>query len=253
VTFAKYIMTMPSRHSSIIAPLVLATLLTLGCATNAATRETGDQTVNSVNTPHSSAAILLDPTNPEWRRPAPAISHLRFETTRGMFVLELVRAWGPIGADRFYNLARLGYYNDARFHRVDAGYIAQWGINGDPAVNAAWKNQQIADDPPRSHNVRGTFAFAQFGPGHTNTRNTEVYVNLKNNPRSDTEPFTMLGTVVDGMNVLDSLYSGYGEKSGGGLRQGKQGLLEEGGNAYMDREFPLLDRILKVTVTTVQR
>jgi len=253
-------MTMQSRQTFISAPLVLATFLALGCATGTATNmsangTTANQTVNSVNTPHSSAAILLDPTNPEWRRPAPAISHLRFETTKGVFVLELVRAWSPIGADRFYNLARLGYYNDTRFHRVDAGYIAQWGINGDPAVNAAWKDQQIADDPPRSHNVRGTYAFSQLppGPGHANTRNTQIYINLRDNLRNDAEPFTVLGTVIEGMDVLDSLYSGYGEKSGGGVRQGKQGPLEAGGNAYMDREYPKLDRILKVTVTTVQR
>lgn len=247
---------MPSRHPSIIAPLVFATFLVLGCATSTATSgTTGDHTVNSVETPRSSAAILLDPTNPEWRRPAPARSHLRFETTKGVFVLELVRAWGPIGVDRLYNLARLGYYDDTRFHRVDAGYIVQWGINGNPAVNAAWKDQYIADDPPRSHNVRGTFAFSQLppGPGHANTRGTEIYINLKNNTRNDAEPFTVLGTVVEGMNVLDSLYSGYGEKSGGGVRQGKQGPLMEGGNAFMDREYPLLDRILKVTVTTVER
>jgi len=169
-----------------------------------------------------------------------------------VFVLELVRAWGPIGADRLYNLARLGYYDDARFHRVVPGYIAQWGINGSPAVNAAWKDQHIADDPPRSHNVRGTFAFAQLGPGHSNTRDREIYVNLGDNPRSDAEPFTVLGRVIEGMNILDSLYSGYGEKSGGGVRQGKQGPLEAGGNAYMDREYPRLDRILRVTVTAVK-
>lgn len=251
---------MPSRHSSIIAPVLLATFLALGCATSTASNvatsgTTGEHPVDSVGTRRSAASILLDPTNPEWRRPAPPKSHLRFETTKGVFVLELVRAWGPIGADRLYNLARLGYYDDARFHRVVPGYIVQWGINGNPAVNAAWKNQHIADDPPRSHNVRGTFAFSQLppGPGHSNTRDTQIYINLKNNPRSDTEPFTMLGTVIEGMNVLDSLYSGYGEKSGGGVRQGKQGLLETGGNAYMDREYPQLDRILRVTVTAVER
>ena len=249
-------MTMPSHRSSIIAPLVFATFLALGCATSTATNGTAaDRVVNSLNTGRSPAAILLDPADPEWRRAAPAKSHLRFETTKGVFVLELVRAWGPIGADRLYNLARLGYYDDARFHRVVPHYIVQWGINGNPAVNAAWKDQHIADDPPRSHNVRGTFAFSQFppGPGHANTRNTEIYVNLRDNPRSDAEPFTMLGTVIDGMDVLDSLYSGYGEKSGGGVRQGKQGPLMEGGNAYMDREYPKLDRILRVTVTTVER
>ncbi len=196
------------------------------------------------------AALLRNPLHAEWTAPAPAISQLRFETTKGVFVLELHRDWGPIGADRLYNLARLGYYNDTRFHRVRRGYIAQWGLHGDPAVNAAWKGRYLGDDPPRSHNTRGTFAFSYEGPGKPNTRNTQLYVNLADNPRNDAEPFTVLGTVVEGMSVLDSLYSGYGESSGSGVRQGLQGPLERGGNPFMDREYPLLDRILRVTVST---
>jgi homoserine O-acetyltransferase len=163
-------------------------------------------------------------------------------------VLELVRDWGPIGADRLYNLVRLGYYDDTRFHRVRAGYVAQWGLHGDPAVNAAWEGQSLRDDPPRSHNARGTFAFAYKAQPHT--RNTQIYVNLADNHRNDAEPFTVLGRVVHGMAVLDSLHAGYGEGSGGGMRQGLQGPLATGGNAYMDREFPRLDRVLRATVKT---
>jgi homoserine O-acetyltransferase len=190
-------------------------------------------------------SILLDPENPEWRHPAPAVSHQRIETTKGTFVLELVRANGPIGADRLYNLARLGYYDDTRFHRVNANYIAQFGLSGDSAVNAVWRERFIADDPPRSTNRRGTFAFSMKGPG---TRSTQIYINLADNARNDAEPFTVLGTVVEGMSVVDSLYSGYGETSGSGVRQGRQGPLANGGNAYVDREFPRLDRIIRVTV-----
>jgi homoserine O-acetyltransferase len=192
---------------------------------------------------------LLHPEHPEWRRPAPAVSRLRFETTKGVFVLEVIRDWGPIGADRLYNLARLGYYDDTRFHRVNRNYIAQFGLHGDPAVNAAWTDQYLEDDPPRSHNTRGTFAFAMKGAAQPNTRNTQIYINLADNARSDAEPFTILGRVVEGMDVVDSLYSGYGENSGSGVRQGRQGPLAAGGNRYMDRQFPLLDRIRRVTVT----
>ena len=195
---------------------------------------------------------IFDPGQPFFTRPAPAISHLRFETTKGAFVLELRRDWGPIGADRLYNLARIGYYNNTRFHRVNAGYIAQFGLHGNPTVNAAWKDRYLKDDPPRAGNKRGTFAFSYKGPGNPNTRNTQIYINLADNRRNDAEPFTILGTVVEGMDVLDKLYSGYGESSGSGVRQGRQGPLETGGNAYMDREFPLLDRILRVMVTTVK-
>jgi len=194
--------------------------------------------------------LLLDPTDAEWRRPAPPLSRLRFETTKGVFVLELHRDWGPIGADRLYNLARLGYYDDTRIHRVNPKYIAQFDMHGIPAVNAAWKEQYLRDDPARSDNARGTFAFAF--KARPDTRNTQIYINLADNHRNDAEAFTVLGTVVSGMSVLDSLYSGYGENSGSGMRQGKQGPLEEGGNAYIDREYPLLDRILRVTVTTVR-
>lgn len=201
--------------------------------------------------PADRRALWLDPGRAEWRAPAPPVSRLRFETTRGTFVLELVRAWGPLGVDRVFNLARLGYYDDTRFHRVRAGYIAQFGLHGDSAVNAAWKGRYLPDDPPRSRNARGTFALAYEGPGRPATRNTQVYVNLGDNARNDAEPFTVLGTVVEGMAVLDSLYAGYGEESGGGVRQGRQGPLERGGNAYMDRTYPRLDRILRVTVVKV--
>ena len=201
-------------------------------------------------TPAAARALLLDPTNAEFTRPAPPVSRLRFETSQGTFVLELHRDWGPLGADRLYNLARLGYFTDTRFHRVRAAYIAQWGLHGDSAVNAAWKGRYLRDDPPRSQNTRGTFAFSYEGPGREHTRNTQIYVNLADNPKNDAEPFTVLGTVIEGMAVLDSLYSGYGEDSGSGVRQGKQGPLERGGNAYMDREFPKLDRIMRVTIST---
>jgi cyclophilin family peptidyl-prolyl cis-trans isomerase len=199
--------------------------------------------------PTQRRTLLREPANAEWTRPAPPLSHLRFETTKGVFVLELNRAWGPLGADRVYNLARLGYYDDTRIHRVNPGYIAQWGLHGDSAVNAAWKGHYLRDDPPRSHNMRGTFAFSYEGPGHENTRNTQIYVNLADNTKNDVEPFTVLGTVSAGIGVLDSLYGGYGENSGSGVRQGRQGPLANGGNAFMDRMYPKLDRILGVTVS----
>jgi homoserine O-acetyltransferase len=206
----------------------------------------------AIGAPGINDEVLRNPSSAEFTRPAPAVSRLRFETTKGVFVLELNRSWGPRGADQLYNLARLGYYDNTRFHRVNKGYIAQFGLHGDPAVNAAWKDRYIADDPPRPGNTRGTFAFSYKGPGNPNTRSTQIYINLADNSRNDVEPFTILGTVVEGMEVLDSLYSGYGENSGSGVRQGRQGPLAEGGNAYMDREFPLLDRILRVTVATIK-
>lgn len=192
--------------------------------------------------------LLRNPGHAEWTRAAPPLSHLAFETTKGTFVLALHREWGPIGADRLYNLVRLGYFDDTRVHRVRAGYIAQFGLHGDSAVNAAWEGRELPDDPPRSTNRRGTFAFSYAGPGRPNTRNTQIYINLADNTRNDAEPFTVLGTVVAGMDVVDAFYAGYGESSGSGVRQGQQGPLARGGNAYVDRTWPLLDRIRRARV-----
>lgn len=190
--------------------------------------------------------LLLDPSHPEWGRPSPPVWQARFETSKGEFRVEVERELGPIGADRFYNLIRLGYYDDTRFHRVSPGYIVQFGLHGDPAVNAAWLDRQIPDDPGRGSNLRGTLAFAKTP--EANTRNTQIYINLGDNTRNDTEPFAIFGSVVEGMDVLDQLYSGYGEESGSGMRQGRQGPIVQGGNEYLDREFPLLDRLIRARI-----
>lgn len=213
---------------------VVAVVAALGCASRTGARP-------------ATNSLLLDPGHAEWRRSAPDTAWLRFETTKGTFTLQLIRAWGPLGADRVYNLARLGYYDDTRLHRVRAD-IAHFGIHGNPSVNAGWGAAPLPDDPPRSQNRRGTFALAF--PARPNSRTTQVYINKTDNARSDPEPFTVLGTVIEGMDVVDRLYAGYGEESGGGMRQGKQGPLLEGGNAFMDRTYPNLDRILRVIVTT---
>jgi homoserine O-acetyltransferase len=172
--------------------------------------------------------------------------HARFETSKGDFEIEAVREYAPNGSDRLYNLIRLGYQEDLRFHRVNPGYIVQWGLHGDPAVNAAWLDQQFPDDPKYGSNVRGTFAYARAPePG---TSNTQIYVNLADNTRNDTNPFAIFGRVTKGMEVLDSLYSGYGERSGSGVRQRQQGQIIEGGNEYLDREWPLLDRLYRAVI-----
>lgn len=210
---------------------------------------TGGATVRAQETATASPdakSLLLDPSNPEWKRPSPPVWYARFETSKGDFVVRCVRAHAPNGSDRFYNLIRLGYYDDARFHRVLPHYIVQWGLNGDPAVNAAWLDAQFPDDPKYGSNVRGTFAFARAPvPG---TSNTQVYVNLRDNTRNDRDPFAVFGRVISGMEVLDSLYSGYGEKSGSGVRQRRQGKIVSGGNAYLDSEFPRLDHLIRAEI-----
>ncbi len=182
---------------------------------------------------------LRDPASPFWRKAAPAVYRVRIETTRGAFTLEARRAWAPIGADRFYNLVRAGYYDDSRFYRVTTRF-AQFGIAGRPEVARAWRGATIADDPARASNTRGRFAFAMTGPG---ARTTQIFICRTDMSAQDREGFAPLGEIVEGMDVVDRLYGGYGETSGGGMRAGHQGRIFEEGNAGLDRDFPLLDRL----------
>ena len=196
-------------------------------------------------TPAQRRAILLDPGSSFWETPAPRVFDVRVETSKGNFVLQIERAWAPRGADRFYNLARAGFFDDSRFSRVVPRFIAQFGVPGDPAVGAVWQHRTFPDDSVAHSNVRGTIAFAMTGP---NTRTTQLYISLVDNVRLDAQGFSPIGRVVEGMAVVDSLYSGYGENSGGGVRAGKQAPLFSGGNAYIDREYPKLDRLIRMTI-----
>jgi len=206
----------------------------------AARDETG-----AVDADSARLTLLLNPQDPRWTERAPDLYRARLETSRGTFVIEVHRDWAPLGADRFYNLVRYGFYDDARFTRVLAGYIAQWGLHGDPRVIAAWKDVTIPDDPPTQSNTRGTIGFAMRRP---NDRQTQVYINLGDNSRNDPEGFAVFGRVVEGMEVVDSLYSGYGEEAGGGMRAGRQGPVEQGGNAYIAENYPLLDYIIRARI-----
>ena len=179
-------------------------------------------------------------------RPAPAEFRVRLDTTRGPIVIEVHRAWAPHGADRFYELVTSKYFDDNRFFRVHAGQWAQFGINGDPAVSKKWRARTIPDDPRTQSNVRGMVAFAFAAP---NARTTQVYIALKDlSDPQDAQGFAPFGRVVEGMDVADALNSEYGENSGSGIRAGRQQPLFDGGNAYLDREFPRLDRLIHAVV-----
>lgn len=196
--------------------------------------------------PDTDKTLLLKPDAPEMNRRAPDSFDVRLETTKGNLLLEIHRDWSSLGVDRFYNLVRAGYYDDMRIHRVVAGRWAQFGIHGNPEIAKLWRARAIPDEPRVESNVRGTIAYAFAVP---NGRTTQVFINLADNHVThDAEPFVPFGRVVEGMDVADALYSGYGETSGSGIRSGKQGPLFDGGNPYLDREFPLLDRIVRATV-----
>ncbi len=170
---------------------------------------------------------------------APAQFRVKFETTQGPVVIEVVREWAPLGADRFYNLVKTGYFDDNAFFRVIPGFIVQFGINGDPEVSNKWQKANIQDDKVKKSNRRGYLTFATSGP---NTRTAQMFINLTNNPRLDGMGFAPIGHVVDGMDALDSLYSGYGEGAPRGRGPAQDRIYSEG-NPYLKQNFPKLDYI----------
>lgn len=183
---------------------------------------------------------------PKKRAPAvmPEVWKARIETTQGPFLIEVNKAWAPKGAERFWKLVTTGFFDDSRFFRVRPGFIVQFGIAGDPTVNSMMGSTVIDDDPFKEKNLKGTVAFAQLGK---NTRSTQVYINLKDNAELDRAKFAPFGRVVEGMDVVEKLYGGYGEWSPPG-RGPEAARIQRQGNSYLDAQFPKLDKLKKVTV-----
>jgi peptidyl-prolyl cis-trans isomerase A (cyclophilin A) len=171
---------------------------------------------------------------------APATYKAKFDTSKGVFVIEVHRDWAPLGADRFYNLVKNGFYDDIRFFRVLDNFMAQFGMSGSPEVQAVWRTQQLKDDPLKQSNKRGYVTFAHAGP---NTRTTQVFINFKDNGNLDAQGFPPFGEVVVGMDVVDKLYSGYGSNN-----VPNQGRITTEGNAYLQKEYPKLDYVKKATI-----
>ena len=176
---------------------------------------------------------------------APPVYKVKFDTSKGTFVVEVHRDWAPIGADRFYNLVKNGFYDDDRFFRVVQGFMVQFGINGNPQVSAQWENADIKDDPVKQSNKPGFITFATRGP---NSRTTQVFINYNDNGRLDAMGFAPFGQVTQGLEVVQALYGGYGEGAprGAGPSQPK---IQAEGNAYLTSQFPKLDYIRKATIT----
>jgi len=169
---------------------------------------------------------------------SPATFSVAFDTSKGRFVVDVHRDWAPMGADRFYHLVKAGFFTDVRFFRVIGGQLAQFGMHGDPAVQSAWRDAEIQDDPVRHGNTRGTISFASRGP---NTRTTQLFINMRDNSPYDRLGFAPFGEVTSGIEVVDSIYSGYEERP-------DQPRIDSEGNAYLTREFPNLDYIQKATI-----
>jgi len=170
---------------------------------------------------------------------APEMYKVKLTTTKGDVVIQVNRGWAPLGADRFYNLIKYGYYTNASFFRIVPRFVAQFGISARPEVGAVWENARIPDDRVLQSNKRGTLTFATAGP---NTRTTQIFINFSDNAALDGQGFAPFGTVVDGMDtVVDKFFAGYGE-------QPDQGRITAQGKAYLDRSFPNLDRIVSAAI-----
>jgi peptidyl-prolyl cis-trans isomerase A (cyclophilin A) len=175
---------------------------------------------------------------------SPESFRVRFVTTKGDFTVEVTRAWAPKGADRFHRLVTEGYFKDVRFFRVLPGFMAQFGMSGDPALNAKMDTLRIPDDPVTQSNKRGMVTFAMAGP---NTRSSQFFINYKDNSSLDSQGFAPFGKVVNGMKAVDALYSGYGEGAPNGLGPSQDAIRTEG-NQYLKRAFPKLDYIKSATI-----
>jgi len=218
-------------HRSIVTTLAAAAVLTTTAAAAAGQAGKVDLSKAKLRTP----AQLTEK--------APATFKAQFDTSKGLFVIEVHRDWAPNGADRFYNLVKNGFYDDVRFFRViqtPRPFMVQFGISGDPALNKVWAPARIQDDPVKQSNKRGFVTFAMGGP---NTRTTQVFVNYADNSNLDPQGFPPFGQVVSGMDVVEKLYSGYGEAA----QKQFMNILSEG-NAFLAKNYPKLDYIKKATI-----
>lgn len=200
--------------------------------------------VASLATCKRSSGGLLAPSAEALAKRAPDSFRVEFETTKGKFVVRAVRAWAPNGVDRFHYLARNHYYDSVKFFRALPNFVVQFGLHGDPAINDVWKELKIPDDSVKESNQKGMLTYAMGGP---NTRGAQLFINLRDNRRLDAMGFAPIGRVVEGMAVVESLFTGYGEGPPAG-RGPDQARIRKEGNAYLAREFPQLDRIIKTRV-----
>ena len=172
---------------------------------------------------------------------APATFKARFDTTKGIFVIEVHRDWSPNGVDRFYNLVKNGYYDGVKFFRVVPGFVVQWGIHGDPSIAFKWLKSTIPDDPVKQSNKRGYVSFAKSGA--PNSRSVQVFINFADNAKLDEMGFAPFGKVTEGMDVVDKLFDGYAD----GLRD-LQGRIAQEGNVFLEKTYPNLDTIRRASI-----
>ena len=219
------------KHASVLLALLALPLISVACKDKTPPAQPPEAAAPS------QPPLATDPAAPESFR-------VKFATSKGDFTVEVTRAWAPKGADRFYRLVKEGYFTDVRFFRVLPGFMAQFGMSGDPALNAKMDSLRIPDDPVTQSNTRGMVTFATAGP---NTRSNQFFINYGDNASLDAQGFSPFARVVDGMSVVDAMYGGYGEGAPSG-RGPSQDLIATRGNEYLKRDFPKLDYIKSATI-----
>lgn len=232
-------MSLLSGSSRAIAGASMAVALFLSASCKA------DASAGGGGSASGAPSALTKPDQSVLAKPAPDSFKVAVETSKGNFTILAHRDWSPRGVDRFYHLVELGFFDDARFFRVLQGFMAQFGLNGDPKVNAGWEPLSIPDDSVKQSNKRGTVTFAKMD--QPNTRSTQLFINYGDNANLDAMGFSPIGEVIEGMAVVDSLYAGYGEGApmGAGPDQGR---ISAEGNAYLTQSFPKLDFIRKARI-----
>jgi peptidyl-prolyl cis-trans isomerase A (cyclophilin A) len=198
-----------------------------------------EQPEEAVTPAEAARQKLLNPA--QMNEKAPETFRAKFTTSKGDFVIEVTRSWSPNGADRFYNLVKNGYYDDCRFFRVVNDFMVQFGISGNPSLNQVWYQARIADDPVKGSNTRGFVTFAMTG--QPNSRTTQIFINYKDNSFLDGQNFAPFGKVMEGMDVVDSFFSEYGDDT-----TSKQPQIQAQGNAYLNKEFPKLDYVKSASI-----
>jgi len=236
------------KASNLICAFGLFTSIALvSCSKAEPTNNTAEnQTANASNTSEVAASPgFADPA--KLTAKAPETFQAQFDTTKGKFTVEVTRSLAPNGADRFYNLVKSGFLNDAAFFRVVPGFMCQFGMSGNPKIGEKWNGATIPDDPVKGSNTRGTITFATAGP---NTRTTQLFINFGNNVGLDGQGFSPFGKVTEGMDVVDKLDGEYGDfPQFGGHGPDAQRIAMEG-NAYLKKNFPNLDYIKSATIVS---
>ena len=201
---------------------------------------------NSADVEEIDRTLLTQPNMDEVNQPAPESFQVEFETSKGIFVIEAHRSWSPHGVDRFYYLIKSGFYHDMGLYRVVANFMVQFGVHGDPEISSIWSALTFSDDSVKQQNLRGYLSYAKASM--PNSRTTQLFINFRDNSSLDEHGFSPIGKVIQGMEVVDQLFSGYGDLQAFGGNAPDPGRIQREGNSFLKSNYPELDYIIKTKI-----